>query len=189
MNITVRQQVRLAWNKALYSHSTYINKACYHVVTLTVSRDDVEAKTKRGTDGVSSWAAAAGLSVHYLTSFNPRDISGEVKGQTGHAPSTGGSPKQAGENGRRKTSCYFHTFTHKRRQRREKRPKRLTETPQSSREESTFHMKAPQGSPAQHRVWHVPQHTSAEQLPTHTASIKHQWSAGSPLVLQSKYAY
>lgn len=95
--VFMRQQVRLAWNKALYSYSTYINKACCHVVTLTVSRDDVEAKTKRCTDGVSSWTAAAGLSVHYLTSFNPRVISGEVKGQTGHAPSTGCSPKQAGE--------------------------------------------------------------------------------------------
>lgn len=96
-NLVFMRQVRLAWNKALYSYSTYINKACCHVVTLTVSRDDVEAKTKRCTDGVSSWAAAAGPSVHYLTSFNPRVISGEVKGQTGHAPSTGGSPKQAGE--------------------------------------------------------------------------------------------
>lgn len=45
------------------------------------------------------------------------------------------------------------------------------------------------GSPEQHHAWHAPPHTSAEQLPTHTASIKHQWTSGSPLVLQSKYAH
>lgn len=43
------------------------------------------------------------------------------------------------------------------------------------------------GSPEQHHAWHAAPCTSAEQLPTHTASIKHQWAAWSPLVLQYTY--
>ena len=54
----------------------------------------------------------------------------------------------------------------------------------------TLHMRALQGVEGSTTLgMRLHTHTSAEQLPTHTASIKHQWTSGSPLVLQSKYAY